>query len=153
VSQQKPLPTNLPPGSPTLPREFWIIDQSIGDDKGLKKNTYLGSPDKPSDANLEAFPGKFIHVIEAAPVLERIKELETDLKESEEMLQNNVKNEKELWDICAKQKAENARLHEALDKIDWHIRDMQNEKVISMKEMIVALKVISDALPDDSKKG
>lgn len=35
-------------------------------------------------------------------------------------------------------------LAEALDKIDWHIRELQNEKIISMKEMIRALKVISD---------
>jgi hypothetical protein len=33
---------------------------------------------------------------------------------------------------------------DTLTAIDWHIRQMQNEKIISMKEMIRALKVISD---------
>jgi len=33
---------------------------------------------------------------------------------------------------------------ETLTAIDWHIRQMQNEKLISMKEMCRALKVISD---------
>jgi hypothetical protein len=34
----------------------------------------------------------------------------------------------------------------ALDEIDWHIRGMHNEGVITMKEMVRALKVISDSL-------
>lgn len=33
---------------------------------------------------------------------------------------------------------------DTLTAIDWHIRQMQNEKLISIKEMCRALKVISD---------
>jgi hypothetical protein len=45
-----------------------------------------------------------------------------------------------------KLREENKIMHEALEKIDWHIRGMQNDKIISMKDMVAALKVISDAL-------
>lgn len=48
--------------------------------------------------------------------------------------------------------SENEKLNKALYAIDWHIRDMQNEKIISMSEMVRALKVISDTLSKHDKK-
>lgn len=43
-------------------------------------------------------------------------------------------------------------LHGCLEKIDWHIRGMYNDKTISMKEMRKALKVISDGLRELESK-
>jgi hypothetical protein len=45
-------------------REFWIIDHALGDGKTLVENTFMGSSDKPTDAQFKQWPGKFIHVIE-----------------------------------------------------------------------------------------
>ena len=48
--------------------------------------------------------------------------------------------------IVDKLQKQNIILHNCLDKIDWHIRGMQNERIITMEQMVVALKVISDNL-------
>lgn len=40
-----------------------------------------------------------------------------------------------------------AALYTCLDKIDWHLRTMQNNKEITMQQMGIALKVLSDNMP------
>ncbi len=52
--------------------------------------------------------------------------------------------EKEIAQQLTAEREKSKALVEELEKIDWHIREMQNEKIISMKEMIRALKVISN---------
>lgn len=64
------------------PREFWMIDQALGDDKYLVKGTYLACADKPSDETLDRYPGKFIHVIEHSAYLE----LKEQLARAEDLL-------------------------------------------------------------------
>jgi len=58
------------------PKQFWIINQSIGDGVNLVENTYLGTSDKPTEKIIKQFgETKFIHVIELDPTLQLMKEM------------------------------------------------------------------------------
>lgn len=74
-----------------------------------------------------------------------VHQLEKELQDRNNFLVTENKSiHSEFDDLTAKLQKSEA----ALDAIDWHIRRLQNEKVISMQEMTRALKVISDSLKE-----